>query len=39
VGLHDDEEGSARTRGGEEVGLRDGEEDGATRGGEEVDAT
>ena len=37
VGLHDSEEGCARTRGDKEVGLRDGEEGGArTRRGEEV---
>ena len=35
----DGEEGGARTRGGEEVGPRDGEKGGATGGGEEVGAT
>ena len=39
MGLCDGEEGGARTRGGEEVGLRDGEESGATGGGEEAGAT
>ena len=32
--MRDGEEGGAKTRGGEEVGLRDVEEGGATRGGE-----
>ena len=39
MGLRDDEEGCTRTRGDEEVGLRDGEEDGTIGGGEEAGTT